>query len=83
MEPITTGDYSKSMRDIVKSRLPKFTELQSREVNGSFDFIGLNYYTSTYIQNTPPKDNAKPSLTTDSMTVASCKDTYLIYLLFI
>ncbi|KAK2382103.1 cyanogenic beta-glucosidase [Trifolium repens] len=71
MEPITTGDYSKSMRDIVKSRLPKFTELQSREVNGSFDFIGLNYYTSTYIQNTPPKDNAKPSLTTDSMTVAS------------
>ncbi|XP_045820541.1 non-cyanogenic beta-glucosidase-like [Trifolium pratense] len=71
MEPLTTGDYSKSMRAIVKDRLPKFTELQSREVNGSFDFIGINYYTSNYVKNTPLQDNAKPSYTTDPMTELS------------
>jgi beta-glucosidase len=48
MEPLTTGDYSKSMRAIVKNRLPKFSKLQSSLVNGSFDFIGINYYSSSY-----------------------------------
>ncbi|PNY16176.1 beta-glucosidase 24-like protein [Trifolium pratense] len=71
MEPLTTGDYSKSMRRIVKSRLPAFTELQSREVNGSFDFIGLNYYSSSYINHAPPQENEKPSFTTDPMTETS------------
>ncbi|GAU50752.1 hypothetical protein TSUD_410600 [Trifolium subterraneum] len=71
MEPLTNGDYSKSMRAIVKSRLPTFTDLQSKEVNGSFDFIGINYYTSNYVKNTPPQENAKPSFKTDSMTELS------------
>ncbi|XP_045824007.1 non-cyanogenic beta-glucosidase-like [Trifolium pratense] len=71
MEPLTNGDYPKSMRAIVKDRLPKFTELQSREINGSFDFIGLNYYSSSYISDAPPVDNAKPSFATDPMTTTS------------
>jgi beta-glucosidase len=83
MEPLTTGDYSKSMRAIVKNRLPKFSNFQSRLVNGSFDFIGINYYSSSYISNAPPIGNAKPSYATDPMTNTSCKDTYLFYLLFI
>jgi beta-glucosidase len=83
MEPLTTGDYSKSMRAIVKNRLPKFSKLQSSLVNGSFDFIGINYYSSSYISNAPSHGNAKPSYATDPMTSISCKDTYLFYLLFI
>ncbi|CAJ2679042.1 unnamed protein product [Trifolium pratense] len=71
MEPLTTGDYPKSMRSIVQSRLPKFSKSQSRQVNGSFDFLGLNYYSSSYINNSPPKGNAKPSYSLDPMTNTS------------
>ncbi|CDP15637.1 unnamed protein product [Coffea canephora] len=48
MSPITYGDYPKRMRDIVKSRLPKFSKEESQNLKGSFDFLGLNYYTSIY-----------------------------------
>ncbi|XP_004507133.1 non-cyanogenic beta-glucosidase-like [Cicer arietinum] len=71
MEPLTTGDYSVSMRNIVKNRLPKFSPRQSVLVKGSFDFLGLNYYSSSYINNAPPKANAKPTYTTDAMSNTS------------
>jgi len=56
------------MRAIVKNRLPKFTKLQSKLVNSSFDFIGINYYSSSYINHLPPHGNAPPSYLTDPMT---------------
>lgn len=55
MDPLTSGGYPLTMRDIVGSRLPQFTKKQSRQLKGSFDFIGLNYYTSQY-----GADNSKP-----------------------
>ncbi|XP_050276849.1 beta-glucosidase 24-like isoform X1 [Quercus robur] len=48
MDPLTNGDYPHSMRCLVGDRLPKFTKEQSKLVNGSFDFLGLNYYTANY-----------------------------------
>lgn len=48
MDPLIHGNYPHSMRSLVKERLPKFTEEQSKLVKGSFDFIGLNYYTANY-----------------------------------
>ncbi|KAI5318963.1 hypothetical protein L3X38_038671 [Prunus dulcis] len=48
MDPLSTGDYPHSMRSIVGERLPKFTEEQSKLLNGSFDFIGINYYSARY-----------------------------------
>ncbi|CAL9026413.1 unnamed protein product [Prunus brigantina] len=48
MDPLSTGDYPHSMRSLVGERLPKFTEEQSKLLNGSFDFIGINYYTARY-----------------------------------
>ncbi|KAL2328836.1 hypothetical protein Fmac_022263 [Flemingia macrophylla] len=53
MEPLTTGNYPKSMQSLLGSRLPKFTEDQSKLLIGSFDFIGLNYYTSNYAAHIP------------------------------
>ncbi|XP_008775422.3 beta-glucosidase 12-like [Phoenix dactylifera] len=53
MEPLTKGDYPFSMRALVGSRLPKFSKQQSKLIEGSFDFIGLNYYTSRYAKNFP------------------------------
>lgn len=82
MDPLTTGDYPKSMRSLVRTRLPKFTKEQARLVNGSFDFIGLNYYTSTYVSDAPELSNAKTSYLTDSLAGLSCKHTP-VYCLFI
>ncbi|KAI5678923.1 hypothetical protein M9H77_09873 [Catharanthus roseus] len=48
LEPLITGDYPNSMRSRVGNRLPKFSQAQSLAVKGSFDFIGINHYTTWY-----------------------------------
>ncbi|XLR42077.1 hypothetical protein S83_026737 [Arachis hypogaea] len=65
MEPLHSGTYPAVMVNRVRNRLPKFSGAQSLMVKGSFDFIGLNYYTSTYATNTPCQ-NGRPSVFTDS-----------------
>eukprot|EP01018_Ginkgo_biloba_P033172 Gb_35945 [translate_table: standard] len=57
MDPITWGDYPSTMRSLVGARLPKFSKPQSRLLKGSFDFIGLNYYTSQYAIHNPKPPN--------------------------
>ena len=66
MDPLTNGDYPHSMRSLVKDRLPKFTKEQSKLVKGSFDFIGLNYYTAYYAAYAPQPNGVKASYATDS-----------------
>ncbi|KAF3587139.1 hypothetical protein F2Q69_00029821 [Brassica cretica] len=51
------------MRQMVGPRLPKFTPQESKLVNGSLDFLGLNYYVTQYATNAPP--STKPSVITD------------------
>ncbi|KAK6157880.1 hypothetical protein DH2020_012128 [Rehmannia glutinosa] len=48
IEPVILGDYPKSMRIRVGSRLPRFSPAQSNLLKGSFDFIGINHYTTWY-----------------------------------
>ncbi|XP_059667984.1 beta-glucosidase 24-like [Cornus florida] len=47
MNPLTTGEYPKSMRDRVKD-LPHFSKNEQKLLKNSCDFIGLNYYTAYY-----------------------------------
>ena len=65
MDPLANGEYPRSMRSLVGERLPRFTEEQSRMLNGSFDFLGLNYYTAFYAAYAPGLKRAKPSYNTD------------------
>ncbi|XP_038879838.1 beta-glucosidase 12-like [Benincasa hispida] len=65
LDPIVYGDYPASMRTLVKERLPKFTKEERSLILKSYDFIGINYYTSNYVQNNPNVDPNKPSLLTD------------------
>ncbi|CAL9026419.1 unnamed protein product [Prunus brigantina] len=51
MDPLTYGDYPHSMRSIVKERLPPFTDEESKLLKGSYDFIGINYYSARYASN--------------------------------
>ncbi|KAH9321277.1 hypothetical protein KI387_015916, partial [Taxus chinensis] len=67
MDPITKGKYPSTMRKIVGARLPEFTDLESDMVKGSFDFLGLNYYTSLYgIHVSTPPNSMNTSYTLDS-----------------
>ncbi|KAK1266614.1 Beta-glucosidase 12 [Acorus gramineus] len=66
MDPITRGDYPLSMKSLVGLRLPKFTPKQSTMLKGSFDFIGLNYYTTNYVTAIPISANLPISYDTDS-----------------
>ncbi|XP_038879840.1 beta-glucosidase 12-like [Benincasa hispida] len=65
LHPIVYGDYPTSMRALVKERLPKFTKEETILIKGSYDFIGINYYTSNYAQNNTNVDPHKPNLLTD------------------
>lgn len=68
LDPITNGDYPTSMRMLVGERLPKFSPEQTMLLNGSFHFVGLNYYTAYYIANAPPAAiTVGPSYYTDSL----------------
>lgn len=51
LEPLIVGDYPNSMRTRVGKRLPKFSQAQSLALKGSFDFVGINHYTTWYAKN--------------------------------
>ncbi|XP_047325323.1 beta-glucosidase 13-like [Impatiens glandulifera] len=67
VNPIVYGDYPDVMRSIVGLRLPKFSEEESSSLIGSYDFIGINYYTSTYVINRKvPANPTEQSYFTDT-----------------
>ncbi|KAH1058311.1 Hydroxyisourate hydrolase [Glycine soja] len=46
MEPLQYGDYPISMKTNAGERIPAFTNHESKQVKGSFDFIGVIHYTN-------------------------------------
>ncbi|KAI3765219.1 hypothetical protein L2E82_15247 [Cichorium intybus] len=56
MEPLVTGKYPDTMIKNVGGRLREFTEDEAKLLKGSFDFLGLNYYTSYYATVGKPDD---------------------------
>ncbi|WJX13697.1 glycosyl hydrolase 1 [Trifolium repens] len=44
MEPLLHGDYPKIMKENAGARIPAFTSRESKQVKGSYDFIGLIHY---------------------------------------
>lgn len=53
MEPLNSGSYPAEMVTHIRERLPQFSSKQSSMVKGSFDFIGINYYTANYVSDVP------------------------------
>ncbi|KAI4368600.1 hypothetical protein MLD38_017143 [Melastoma candidum] len=64
LHPITYGDYPRTMRALVGKRLPTFTEEQSKFVKGTYEFIGINYYSANYAAHSD-RSNVPPSVVTD------------------
>ncbi|KAI4301406.1 hypothetical protein L6164_034689 [Bauhinia variegata] len=44
MEPFLYGDYPVSMKKLAGSKIPSFTDRESKQVKGSCDFIGIIHY---------------------------------------
>ncbi|KAK6251918.1 hypothetical protein QUC31_013638 [Theobroma cacao] len=68
LDPLIFGDYPSSMRSTVGSRLPNFTKSESALLKGSFDFIGINHYTTYYARENAT--NSLDDLLNDSVTDA-------------
>ncbi|XP_018484503.1 beta-glucosidase 10 [Raphanus sativus] len=50
LKPLVFGDYPDSMKRIVGTRLPVFSEEESEQVKGSSDFLGIIHYTTMYVR---------------------------------
>lgn len=72
MEPLMYGSYPVTMVKRVGRRLPKFSRVQSSSLKGSFNFIGLNYYTARYAIDRPCQ-HGDFSYTNDSCTDQTSK----------
>eukprot|EP00253_Pinus_taeda_P029354 PITA_29354 len=57
LDPLTSGKYPDSMRRLVGARLPRFSGEEAKDLRGSFDFLGYNYYTTQYAINNPIPPN--------------------------
>ena len=51
------GEYPRSMLRIAGNKMPSFSIEQRKRVKGSFDFLGVNYY-STLLVADIPSDNS-------------------------
>ncbi|KAK4591739.1 hypothetical protein RGQ29_016253 [Quercus rubra] len=72
MEPLNSGLYPAEMVAHVHERLPQFSKEQSYMVKGSFDFIGINYYSANYATD-GPCEYQQPSYFTDScINITGC-----------
>ncbi|KAL5832125.1 hypothetical protein ACOSQ3_017553 [Xanthoceras sorbifolium] len=67
MDPVKNGDYPHIMKSLVGNRLPKFTKEESNMLKGSYDFVGLNYYTAKYAAYAPEFRHGNKSYLTDSL----------------
>jgi beta-glucosidase len=65
LDPIVHGDYPGTMRGWLGARLPAFTAEQAAAVRGSYDFIGVNYYTTYYAKSVPLPSSNRLSYDTD------------------
>ncbi|RVW93563.1 beta-glucosidase 12 [Vitis vinifera] len=63
MEPLNSGAYPTDMVNYIKNRLPEFSKVESLMVKGSYDFIGINYYSARYATDVPCKSENMSSYT--------------------
>lgn len=71
MDPVANGEYPNSMRALVGGRLPHFTRAESQVLKGSFDYLGLNHYTSLYARDGSSTPTSIISYGEDSRVITS------------
>ncbi|CAN6994890.1 unnamed protein product [Brassica rapa subsp. trilocularis] len=66
MDPTVYGDYPQVMKRSIGKRLPSFSAAQSQKLKGSFDFVGVNYYSAFYVKNVTDVDHNTPNWRSDA-----------------
>ncbi|RVX20818.1 Beta-glucosidase 22 [Vitis vinifera] len=57
VDVLVFGDYPGIVKKRAGTRIPSFSKDESKQVKDSFDFIGINHYSTLYIKNSPKKLN--------------------------
>ena len=65
MEPVFRGHYPFSMRSLLGDRLPYFKDYEQEKLVGSYDMMGLNYYTSLFCEHIDISPRFSPALHTE------------------
>ena len=74
MDPLTLRKYPESMRTLMGARLPHFSSEESKDMRGSFDFIGYNYYFTQFSVNNPiPPNSVHTVYVLDARDNITCK----------
>lgn len=74
------GDYPEIVKKNAGTRIPAFTKTQSMLVKGSFDFLGVNHYSTMTIKDKSSTLNTdKRDLIADMALVMLCKFIVLRY----
>jgi len=73
LHPIVYGEYPKTMQKIVGDRLPKFTHDEVKMVKGSFDYVGINQYTTYYVYDPSPNTSSTINYQNDWNAIFACK----------
>lgn len=77
-DPLVFGDYPALMRERLGDRLPQFTEDEQAMLKGSYDFLGLNHYTTHYASREPVQgkgsavQNGNGGMSDDQQVHLSC-----------
>ncbi|KAL4558222.1 hypothetical protein LXL04_036420 [Taraxacum kok-saghyz] len=50
LNPLVNGDYPEIVKKNAGNRIPTFTKVESKRVKGSFDFFGINHYSTLYVK---------------------------------
>jgi beta-glucosidase len=66
------------MVSLLGNRLPKFTKEESEIIKGSYDFLGVNYY-STYYAQSIPQTNINMTYYTDMQANVTRKYLWKIF----
>ena len=74
MEPVFRGHYPFSMRSLLGDRLPYFKDDEQEKLVGSYDMMGLNYYTSLFCEHVDISPEFSPEVNTeDAYATPKCK----------
>ncbi|OAY40038.1 cyanogenic beta-glucosidase [Manihot esculenta] len=74
MDPLTYGRYPRRVQELVGDRLLNFTDKETEMLRKSYDFLGLQYYTSYYAKPNAPIDPNYIRYKTDSRTTVTAYD---------
>ncbi|KAF2293521.1 hypothetical protein GH714_002414 [Hevea brasiliensis] len=74
MDPLTYGRYPRTVRDLIGDRLLKFTDEETQMLRGSYDFVGIQYYTSYFAKPNAAIDPNHRRYKTDSQIIETPYD---------